>query len=102
MKAAQLSEDFELHDLKKAQLKKSDLAFLRSKVDSYLDLVNKRSRRIRALGLDLNQLSEKELEQYLLDEYTFLKRPVFIIDDVVFIGNSKSTVAALIDYLQSI
>jgi arsenate reductase len=30
-----------------------------------------------------------------LDEYTFLKRPVFIVDNEIFIGNSKSVVAAL-------
>lgn len=101
IKAAELSQDFEMHDLKKMPLLTSDLEFLRTKVDGYIDLVNKRSRRIKALGLNLGQLSEKELKQYLIAEYTFLKRPVFIINEQVFIGNSKSTVESLMKYLES-
>jgi arsenate reductase len=31
----------------------------------------------------------------ILDEYTFLKRPVIIIDQEIFIGNSKKSVEAL-------
>jgi arsenate reductase len=40
-------------------------------------------------------LSEKDYRQYILDEYTFLKRPVVIIDDKIFVGSEKKTVAAL-------
>ncbi|MEC8602809.1 MAG: arsenate reductase, partial [Bacteroidota bacterium] len=31
----------------------------------------------------------------ILEEDTFLKRPVFIIDDEIFIGNSKSVIDSL-------
>jgi arsenate reductase len=40
-------------------------------------------------------LSEADYRQFLLDEYTFLKRPVFIVDQEIFIGNSKKVIEAL-------
>ena len=40
-------------------------------------------------------LSETDYKQYILDEYTFLKRPVFILNNEIFIGNSKKVVQAL-------
>ncbi len=40
------------------------------------------------------QLTEKNYRKYILDEYTFLKRPVIILDDKIFIGNAPKTVAA--------
>ena len=40
-------------------------------------------------------MKEADYRRLILDEYTFLKRPVVIIDDQVFIGSEKKTVAAL-------
>ncbi|MDG2357057.1 MAG: arsenate reductase, partial [Polaribacter sp.] len=40
-------------------------------------------------------LSEADYRQFILNEYTFLKRPVFIIDDDIFIGNSRNGVEEL-------
>ncbi|OYW16129.1 MAG: arsenate reductase, partial [Sphingobacteriales bacterium 12-47-4] len=41
------------------------------------------------------QLTEKDYRQYILDEYTFLKRPVVIIGKKIFIGSEKKNIAAL-------
>jgi len=49
----------------------------------------------RSMGLNEMDLSEKDFRKYILEEYTFLKRPVFIIDDQVFAGNAKKTIAAI-------
>lgn len=48
----------------------------------------------RAWGLNEKNLSEKDYRKYILEEYTFLKRPVIIIGKQIFIGNSPKTVAA--------
>jgi arsenate reductase len=40
-------------------------------------------------------LTEAAYRQFILDEYTFLKRPVFIIDDEIFIGNNKKVIENL-------
>jgi arsenate reductase len=48
----------------------------------------------RAWGLNEKKLSENDYRKYILEEYTFLKRPVIIVDDKIFIGNSSKNVAA--------
>ena len=45
-------------------------------------------------------LSEDDYRKYILDEYTFLKRPVVIMGEQIFIGSEKKTVAALKEALK--
>ena len=51
----------------------------------------------RSVGLKEMKLAEKDYRKYILYEYTFLKRPVLIIGDRIFIGNSKKVVAAALE-----
>jgi arsenate reductase len=44
------------------------------------------------MGLHEMNLTEADHRKYILEEYTFLKRPVFIVDNEIFIGNSKKVV----------
>jgi arsenate reductase len=48
----------------------------------------------RSMGLNEMKLTEKDYRRYILEEYTFLKRPVLIVDDKIFIGNSPKNVEA--------
>jgi hypothetical protein len=41
------------------------------------------------------------MRQLIIDEYTFLKRPVLIIDHAIFIGNSKKVVLEAKEKLSS-
>jgi len=66
---------------------------MRSLTDSYDSLLNKRARKLSEYkGQDLN---EENLKSMILEEYTFLKRPVFLLDNEIFIGNAKKTVESL-------
>ena len=47
------------------------------------------------MGLKDQDLSEADFRQFILDEYTFLKRPVFIVDSEIFIGNSNKEIERL-------
>jgi arsenate reductase len=49
----------------------------------------------RALGLNEKKLSEKDYRKYILEEYTFLKRPVLVLNKKICIGNSKANVEAM-------
>ena len=62
---------------------------------NYEALFNKRAKLYKSMDLKNQTLSEADYRQYILDEYTFLKRPVFIVDNEIFIGNSKKVVEAL-------
>jgi arsenate reductase len=46
------------------------------------------------MGLNEMALTEKDYRKYILEEYTFLKRPVVVSGDKIFIGNSKKVVEA--------
>jgi len=61
---------------------------------SYEALINKRSKIYSEQKLKDKNLQESDFKKLLLEHYTFLKRPVLIIDDEIFIGNSKNTVAS--------
>ena len=47
------------------------------------------------MGLKDQNLKEELFKNLILEEYTFLKRPVFIIGHVIFVGNSKKTIDGL-------
>jgi arsenate reductase len=47
------------------------------------------------MGLKDLELEEKDYKQYILEHYTFLSRPVIIIESKIFIGNSRKTIDAV-------
>ena len=88
-------EAFEKQDIKTENITKEQIEFMRDLAGSYEALFSKVSRKYKALGLKDRDLTEEEMKQFILEEYTFLKRPVFIIRDEIFVGNSKKTVEAV-------
>ncbi|TKG95043.1 arsenate reductase [Puteibacter caeruleilacunae] len=93
---------FEIQDIKTAHLSQEQLEELYQHSQSYEALFNKRSRKYKELGLKDQQLTEEQLKAYILEEYTFLKRPVFLVGNKMFAGNAKKTVEALKTYLQTL
>ena len=61
---------------------------------SYESLFSKRAMLYRQMGLQEKQLSEDDYKKLIVEHYTFLKRPVVILEEQIFIGNSKKTVQA--------
>ena len=92
--------DFVLQDIKEANIEPETLDWLAQKTGSYASLFSKRAMKYRGLGLHEMELSEQDLRKYILAEYTFLKRPVIIHEEEVFIGNSKKEVAAAMSSVQ--
>ena len=84
--------DVELQDIKVQNIDGNTLDFLKEKVGSYEALFSKRAMKYRSMGLNEMELSEADYRKYMLEEYTFLKRPFMINEDEVFIGNAKKTV----------
>lgn len=88
-------ENFEKQEIKSNPLTVSQLEEIHSLSKSYEALFNKRAKKYKAMNLKGESISEKDYRQFILDEYTFLKRPVFIIDNAIFIGNSKKEIERL-------
>jgi arsenate reductase-like glutaredoxin family protein len=95
------SSDVELQNIKEKNIDSETLDFLKDKVGSYEALFSKKAMKYRSLGLNEMDLSETDYKRYMLEEYTFLKRPFMINGDEVFIGNSKKVVEAAIQSFNS-
>ncbi|MEE9407880.1 MAG: ArsC/Spx/MgsR family protein [Polaribacter sp.] len=89
------TDGFERQEIKGNPVNVAQLEEMHKLSGSYEALFNKRAKLYKAMDLKLQEISEADYRQYILDEYTFLKRPVFIIDKEIFIGNSKKIVEEL-------
>ncbi|WP_263603607.1 arsenate reductase family protein [Chryseobacterium sp. PET-29] len=90
--------DWELREIRKEPVTEEELAEMYEKTQSYETLFSKKSAQIKLRGLDVKSLTEKDFKELLLDHYTFLKRPVFITNDKIFVGNDKKNVEALQEF----
>lgn len=93
--------DTEMQDLGAAPLSPEQLAGLHRLAGSYEALLNKRARLFTQRNLKDQMLGEADFKALLLEHYTFLKRPVILAGEQLFIGNSPKTVAAARQALHS-
>ncbi len=99
LKEVQEYGKFDIVDIKKNPLQFNEIDRLAKMAGSYEAIFNKQSKKYREKGLAHVELTELDYRQYLSEEYTFLKRPVFVIDNKVFVGNSNKSVSNLTNYL---
>jgi arsenate reductase (glutaredoxin) len=87
-------EDVVLQDIKKEPITPEQLEEMKKMAGSYTALFSRAAKKFKAMGLNELQLTEADYRKYILIEYTFLKRPVIISGNKIFIGNSEKTVAS--------
>lgn len=88
-------DGFKLQEIKTEPITVAQLEEMVALSGSYESLFSRRAKKYKQMDLKNQELSETDYRQFILDEYTFLKRPVIIIDQEIFIGNSKKSVEAL-------
>lgn len=89
-------ESFEQQEIKSRAITSEQLDSMKNLAGSYEALFSRRAMKFRSMGLHEQELNEEDYRRLILNEYTFLKRPVIIIDDKIFVGNSKKVVEAMI------
>lgn len=89
-----ITNDFELQDIKTQAINESQINEMKALAGSFENLFSKRARLYKELDLKEKILTEEDYKNYILEHYTFLKRPVIIYNTAIFIGNSKKTVEA--------
>jgi len=99
LKEVNAKGDFELQDIKIEAISEAQLEEMKKRAGSYEALFSRKAMKYRALGLHEKQLAEADYKKLILEEYTFLKRPVMLIDQAIFIGNSKKVVAEALSAL---
>ena len=91
--------EFRYQDIKGEGIQPEQLEEMKEKAGSYEALFSRRAMKYRSLGLNEQELGEADYKKWILEEYTFLKRPVIWVGEELFVGNSKKTVAAVVTAL---
>ena len=86
---------FVMQDIKFEKITPAQLDEMKKMAGSYEALFSRRAMKYKELGLKDKKLEEKDYRRFILEEYTFLKRPVVIIGDKLFAGSEKKTIEAL-------
>lgn len=86
---------FVLQDIKTEKITPAQLEEMHKLAGSYEALFSRRSQKYRPMGLHEKELTEKDYHDLILQEYSFLKRPVSIVGNEIFIGNDKKNVEGL-------
>jgi arsenate reductase len=86
---------FSLQDIKTEKITPAQIDEMAKLAGGFEPLFSRVALKYRALGLNEKKLTEKDYRKYILEEYTFLKRPVVIDGNRIFIGNSKANVEAI-------
>ncbi|NQY06863.1 MAG: hypothetical protein HRT68_11920 [Flavobacteriaceae bacterium] len=94
LKSLSLPSYFELQDIKESEITVNQLEEMHQLSISYEALFSKRAKLYKEMDLKNQVLSEADYRHYILHHYTFLKRPVIIVDNEIFIGNAKKVVAS--------
>jgi len=89
-------EKFQPVDIKTFPISVNQLEHLVSLAGSHAALFSKKAKKYTEMGLKNQNLNEKEYKRLLLDEYTFFKRPIIVIDNEIFIGSEKKNVEKLL------
>lgn len=88
------SSEFILQDIKETPITVKQLEEMHNLSGSYETLFSKRAKLYKEMDLKNHNLEEHDYKHYILEHYTFLKRPVIINNNTIFIGNSKKTIEA--------
>lgn len=88
------------HDIKQNPITPAELETMHALSGSYEALFSRKAQLYKSLDLKNKTLTETDYRNYILDHYTFLSRPVFIIDGKIYIGNNQKVIAEVIQALR--
>jgi arsenate reductase-like glutaredoxin family protein len=89
------TSEYILQEIKTEPITVNQLEELYYLTKSYEVLFSKRAKKYKQMGLKNQHLTEKDYRQLILDEYTFLKRPVIVNKKEVFVGNTKKLATSI-------
>lgn len=86
-------------DIRQNPITESELEEMYKLSGSYEALFSKKAQLYKSMDLKNKNLGESDFKKYILEHYTFLSRPVFIIDEKIYIGNSQKNITEVIKAL---
>jgi len=94
-----LSSEYILQDIKTDEISVIQLEEMADLAGGYESLFSRKAKLYKEMDLKNVALTEKDYKHYILHHYTFLKRPVIISNNTIFIGNSKNVVQAANEFI---
>lgn len=91
MKEVGVDDSFIQQDIKTSPITSDQIEELYEFTNSYEALINKRARKLKDALSSSPVHTDEDYKALLLQDYTFLKRPVFQVDGTFYIGNAKKT-----------
>ncbi len=93
------TDRLKFHDIRQNPITEQELDVLHQLSGSYEALFSKKAQLYKEKDLKNKSLTEADYKRYLLEHYTFLSRPVFIINDKIYIGNNQKNILEVIKVL---
>lgn len=90
------------HDIKQDPITLEELKEMHRLSGSYEALFSKKAQLYKSMDLKNKSLTEDDFKKYILEHYTFLSRPVFIIDGKIYIGNSQQNMLQVMKALSNV
>lgn len=92
IKALPNSDKLEYHDIRENPITEKELDEMYQLSGNYEALFSKKAQLYKSMDLKSKNLTEADYKKYLLEHYTFLSRPVFIINGKIYIGNGQKNI----------
>ena len=89
IKSLPKNHDFKFRDIKQDSITVEELEQMHELSGSYEALFSKKAQLYKSMDLKNKTLTEDDYKKYILEHYTFLSRPVFIINNKIYIGNTQ-------------
>lgn len=99
LKELNIGTEFVSQDIKTEKITPGQIDEMKTLAGSYEALFSRVAMKYKEWNLKDKNLGEDDYRRYILEEYTFLKRPVFLIDNKIYVGNSPKNVAAVKEVL---
>lgn len=99
IKSLPKNDSLVFHDIKQNPISVQELEEMHQLSGSYEALFSRKAQLYKSLDLKNKSLTETDFKNYILEHYTFLSRPVFIIDGKIYIGNNQKNILEVIKAL---
>lgn len=94
MDEIEIPSSFIKQDIKVQGITEEELDELFNLTDNYEELFSRRAKLYQERSLKDEELLDEDYKGFILEHYTFLKRPIIVNNDKIFIGSSPKTIAA--------
>lgn len=102
IKSLPKGNDLVFRDIKQDSLTTDELEEMYQLSGSYEALFSKKAQLYKSMNLMDKSLTEDDYKKYILEHYTFLSRPVFVINNAVYVGGTQQNMLQVMKALANV